>query len=103
MQFKHQVEDVMKLPNERRYYVVDIIENDNGRNYYFCIGVTKDIELDFNDVVFFEIEQNDQKEETVRLVDNKSDNFKHLALIELADVTLEIIPEAEEKLKSLIN
>ena len=95
---------VITLENNNQYFILtDIGELDDlpGYKYYFAIGVTPEETVDIDDLVFFQTEYIDGNY-IVEEVDEDSESYKRLSLLQTVISASEMIPGYEEKLNKML-
>ncbi len=93
--------NVITIDSGERYLLLHNLEEIEGKNYYYAIGVKDDDSLDETDVVFFEVTEEDGSE-YVEKVDPTSEIYKTLTAIEYIDSRIDEDPSYEEKLDEFV-
>ncbi len=93
---------IITLETGARYLLLHELNDIDGKNYFFAVGITDDDSLDEKETVFFEV-TTENGEELVEKVDPESDLYKTLITIEYADSRLDEDPSFAPKLETLIN
>lgn len=99
---KYNEEDVLKY-GDLRYFIVDVIEDYEGRSFYMCCEATLDAKLDFNNIAAFEILHDENGNELIKMVNQESGLFRDLLMIEVNEASLELIPEYREKFEEALD
>ena len=93
--------NVITIDSGERYLLLHNLEEIEGKNYYYAIGVKDDDSLDETDVVFFEVTEEDGAE-YVEKVNPTSEIYKTLTAIEYIDSRIDEDPSYEEKLDEFV-
>lgn len=102
MKPKYGKDDVLKY-GDLRYFIVDVIEDYDGRYFYMCCEATMEGQLDFNNVAAFEIVNDDNGNELIGMLHQESDIFRELLTLEAHNASMELIPEYKEKLEEALD
>lgn len=94
--------NVITLDSGERYLLLHELENVEGKNYFYAIGVQDDDNLDKDDLQFFEVSIEDG-EELVEVVDPETELFKTLTAIEFIDSKIDEDPSYEKYLDEIMN
>lgn len=96
---------LITLSNGGRYLLVNDlgeIEGEEGKKFFFAIGVTPDYDLDINDIIFLATFQEDG-ETVVTRVDEGTKLYNTLSYLEVVSTAMENIPGYKEQLMEEID
>lgn len=96
---------IITLSNDGKYLLVNDlgeIEGEEGKKFFFAIGVTPDYELDINDIIFLATFQKNG-ETVVTRVDEGTEIYNTLSYLEVVSTAMENIPEYKQQLIEELN
>lgn len=96
---------LITLSNNGKYLLVNDlgeIEGEEGKRFFFAIGVTPDYDLDITDIIFLATFQ-ENGETVVTRVDEGTELYNALSYLEVVATAIESIPEYKQQLIEEIN
>lgn len=97
MKEKINIADVLTFDDDSKYLVLNKIEEFKG-TYYLLIGITKDEDLNYRDILYVSEQIDENGEKYVETVENEK-LIRALATYTLTDIATDLSPEVRENLE----